>query len=315
MLETMPSKAYDLKILPQSVKETDSRGHGWCFGLPPGITPIQWPLDRENGFPLKHAFTLLLPEDYRCHGPDIVAVSFFGVSHEHNDGGPVSTDEVVDALKSATPPDDLLLNQLWLADRAAHPRSFRMEDILGCEYVAILLTQAEFDGPFCLPPNYNYPQELYGVPRPHWLDVGSALDFWELEYSPSLDLPKEQYAIFKILGGIPKSSLAFNRAIQWSPRAHDPNVGKMPRDVYKNKMTADGYQSKFYSSDADEYLLHDWAKDFSIMHIGGTMEPIQATPEFSPFYVEFEEVFGGFNFGSGNAQLDLLNMKFDWACG
>ena len=24
-----------------------------------------------------HGFTLLLPEDYRCHGPEIVAVSFF----------------------------------------------------------------------------------------------------------------------------------------------------------------------------------------------------------------------------------------------
>ena len=33
-------------------------------------------------------------------------------------------------------------------------------------------------------------------------------------------------------------------------------------------------------------------------------------PEFSPFYVEFEEYFGG-----GNAQLDFRDMKFDWACG
>ena len=45
------------------------------------------------------------------------------------------------------------------------------------------------------------------------------------------------------------------------------------------------------------------------------MKPIQAIPEFSPFYIGFEESFGGYNFGTGNAQLDFKRMKFDWACG
>ena len=46
------------------------------------------------------------------------------------------------------------------------------------------------------------------------------------------------------------------------------------------------------------------------------MRPIQAHPEpaFSSHYIEFEEVLGGFNFGSGCAQLDLEQMRFDWAC-
>lgn len=38
-------------------------------------------------------------------------------------------------------------------------------------------------------------------------------------------------------------------------------------------------------------------------------------PRFSPFYVGFEEYLGGYNFGTGNGQLDFLNMKLDWACG
>ena len=42
---------------------------------------------------------------------------------------------------------------------------------------------------------------------------------------------------------------------------------------------------------------------------------IQATPHFSPFYVEFEEYLGGYNFGGGNCQLDFLEMQLDWACG
>jgi hypothetical protein len=45
------------------------------------------------------------------------------------------------------------------------------------------------------------------------------------------------------------------------------------------------------------------------------MRPCQAVPEMSPFYIEFEEYFGGYNFGGGNAQLDFRDMTFDWACG
>ena len=44
------------------------------------------------------------------------------------------------------------------------------------------------------------------------------------------------------------------------------------------------------------------------------MYPVQGIPEFSPFYIEFEEVMGGCNFGGGNGQLDFRDMKFDWAC-
>lgn len=41
----------------------------------------------------------------------------------------------------------------------------------------------------------------------------------------------------------------------------------------------------------------------------------QGYPVFGPFFLEFEVSFGGFNFGGGCAQIDLQQMKLDWACG
>jgi len=45
------------------------------------------------------------------------------------------------------------------------------------------------------------------------------------------------------------------------------------------------------------------------------MRPVQNVPDFSPYYIGFEEEFGGYNFGGSNAQLDFRDMRFDWACG
>ncbi|WP_257784834.1 hypothetical protein [Rhizobium phaseoli] len=44
------------------------------------------------------------------------------------------------------------------------------------------------------------------------------------------------------------------------------------------------------------------------------MFPMQGYPDFSPYYIEISEIFGGFNFGSGVAQIDLKEMKLEWAC-
>src|SRR5258708_30596307 len=106
-----PMKAYDIEMLTRSTDP--ARNHGWCFGLPPGISQQQWPLDPANGHPLMHGFTLLLPEDYRVHGPDIVALSFFAIAPDHNDGAPASVPGVADALASPDPPSDPDLLELW----------------------------------------------------------------------------------------------------------------------------------------------------------------------------------------------------------
>lgn len=72
----------------------------------------------------------------------------------------------------------------------------------------------------------------------------------------------------------------------------------------------DGY-TQFYD---DGFQPHDWAKTLGRCHLGGTMFPIQHPPAMGGRYIEFEEYFGNFNFGSGNAQLDLRTFSFDWAC-
>lgn len=70
---------------------TSPGNKGWCFGLPPGINQEQWPLDPNTGYPLMHGFTLLLPEEYRVHGVEVVALSFFAVAFDH---GEQSTKEI-----------------------------------------------------------------------------------------------------------------------------------------------------------------------------------------------------------------------------
>jgi hypothetical protein len=284
----LPSRAYDLQMLDRPTER--ARDHGWVYGLPPGIASEQWPLDPVTGFPLMHGFTLKLPDDYRVHGEDIVAVSFFATAPDHNDGGAPDDPEIREAV----------------AARPSHPRLSRMTDILDYEYAALLLTAREYDGAFATPPA---PLALATADRPRWLDVGGARAY--RESAPG-------YAE-KILPSMPRADLAENRAIVLMGRASDPNAGKGPQDTHVKHGPPTGYQPYYYYVDGvvsrDNFRLHDWSKDHAQNHLGGTMRPCQAVPEMSPFYIEFEEYFGGYNFGGGNAQLDFGDMKFDWACG
>ncbi|MCV6339787.1 hypothetical protein OFL47_24995, partial [Pseudomonas aeruginosa] len=96
--------------------------------------------------------------------------------------------------------------------------------------------------------------------------------------------------------------------------AQHPNAGVVPSEYGDG-----GYQLPHYWLDGkierDNYREHPWVEGHLPNHIGGTMRPVQGVPEMSPFYVEFEEYLGGYNFGGGNAQLDFRDMRFDWACG
>ncbi|XUY28999.1 hypothetical protein RMR21_018155 [Agrobacterium sp. rho-8.1] len=297
--------AYDIEMLPRPA----DRGpdcHGWVFGLPPGITPERWPLDPNNGYPLMHGFTLLLPEDYRVHGLEIVALSFFATAPDHCDGAFFE-------VKSARAKVEAI---------QGHPRLHRMQDILGCEYALILLTQAEFDGPLCQPPGSQIETDR----KPNWMTLGAAASHWKMI---GLDETVQDNYLKRILGEKPPRDVMYNRAIRWIPRKSDLNAGVPPREDWENDNS--GYQSYFYwaedpveiATDTEEgrqrvqdaFRIHDWAKDHKDAHIGGTMRPAQNIPAFSPYYIEFDEYFGGYNFGGGNAQLDFCDMKFDWACG
>lgn len=306
--EGMALRAYDLEILPQDARSSDSENHGWVFGLPPGIKPEQWPLDPVTGYPLMHGFTLYLPEDYRVHGPDIVAFSFFATAADQGDGGANPVDETLRGVilnPAATPPTDADLIPFWNAARTAHPRLHRMQDILDYEYAVILLTQEEFDGAYCKPAELVANRFYEMSPEPVWIKNGSA--YTEINAPPD-------DCFTQSIQGTPEKSIEYSRAIRWTPRANDPNAGKTPMESYDEEPTPSGYQQPWYLED-DQYKDHSWAEDHAENHIGGTMMPIQAMPEMSTFYVEFEEDFGIYNFGTGNAQLDFKNMVFDWACG
>ena len=308
-------KAYDLEVLKRPADRTDPAQQGWCFGLPPGISPEQWPLDPKTGYSLMHVFTLLLPEEYRIHGPDIVALSFFATAPDHIEGDSIPGLKEIMEEAASGPPSDPSLLPFWQAARASHPRLSRMEDVLESDYAVILLTRAEFDGPLCQPPSIAHPLHQDKVQAPEWLKMGSAAAYWETSYHPSSSLPAEDYHVYKQLGEIPEKSLLFDRALKWTPRMSDPNAGKDPREWSSDET---GYQLHYYWADdklgKENYREHDWVKDHKPNHIGGTMNPLQAMPEFSPYYIEFEEYLGGCNFGGGNAQLDFRDMKFDWAC-
>jgi len=313
----LPTKAYNLEMLHQEAQPS-SECHGWCFGLPPGISPQQWPLDPLTGYPLVHGFTLRLPPDYRCHGPDIAGLSFFASCIEHSDGGTTPDEAIQSVMTGTTAPADARYLPFWNAARGSHPRLSRMIDVLDDSFAVILLSESELNGPLCRPPDTAAASALSRHETPHWITVGGGREYFDRQARSSFLGEAEERFVVKMLGDIPDARHDWNRALRWSPRANDPNAGKTPEDPFAMKKVS-GYQQPYYyeggNPKAANYREHDWTADHARDHIGGTMQPIQTTPRFSPYYVEFNEYLGGFNFGSGNCQLDFLNMQLDWACG
>jgi len=313
--------AYDIAIRPvQPNPAKPGSFDGWCFGLPPGITPAQWPLDPVSGYPLMHGFTLRLPEDYRCHGPDIVGLSFFATAPDQNDGGARDdTARNAAVLGQGPRPAEEALQPFWDHARNAHPRLYRFNDILDYGYALILLTETELTGPWCQPPTLLAHAGTNPQFRPEWLDKGSAAVFFPGEETANVPLTEQYY--YKQLGGVPERRLDWARALEITPRAADPNAGLAPVELYSEEPAENGYRNHYYWLDGkivtENYREHDWAKGHENNHIGGTMRPVQGVPEgMGPYYIGFEEELGGYNFGGGgNAQLDFENMRFDWACG
>lgn len=171
-----------------------------------------------------------------------------------------------------------------------------MTDILGCAYAVILLSEAEYDGPFCNVPDLVHHPLLEDTPTPGWVSLDPS-SVWMDMYGASSENRK--------LAGtdhdtrLKASSLAFTAV----PRPNDPNAGK--------SVTDPTYASKF----TENFEWKDWAKNLGTNHIGGTMDAVQQAPDFGPCYIGFDEFFGGMNFGGGTAQFDFKDMKFDWACG
>ena len=305
--------AYDIEILPHSAAPAGP-GHGWCFGLPPGIAPVQWPRDPRTGQPLRHAFTLLLPPDHRvaghARGPGLVAISLFATDHC---GESVQQDRgVAAAWDSPRPPTDPALLPVWQHRQGRHPHECGMTDLLGEPYAVIWLTLAEFQGPPCPPP----PEDgRLAAPSPAWTRIGAAAAFVGHDGPLRPDQRSGKNYVVRMIGGAPDQEVGFNRALRWTQRTDDPNAGLAPPEDWDGTTSA-GYRSCWTTNAAGEAELAPWTLAHRPNHIGGTMRPVQShpSPAFSPFYIEFEEYLGGFNFGSGCGQLDLESMRLDWAC-
>lgn len=300
------TKAFDIALGPQRVLPKAGRGSewggGWTLGLPPGISKEQWPLSSSNGHPLRHAFTLHLPPEYRTQGEELVALCVFVDDQQEELCYVEEIAEYFTSPLSVTPPADSDLLPFWQHRQARHAQSHTMEDILGTQFCAIWLTQQEFDGELSLPPTPD--SDLLDDP-PTWIEEDYASYFYEYWlYTRKGDAVIPGAGI----GGASSDTVAL--PISTSIRADDPNVGRSPRE-WESECAINGYIEAF-SERGEELSLSRWD---SIAHLGGTMQPQQGYPEFGPYYLEFEEGFGGFNFGGGNAQLDLQQMKIDWACG
>ena len=261
-----------------------------------------------------HGFTLGLPEDYRVHGQDIVAISFFAIAPDHNDGGPLSTDGLSDIIldPGETPPVDPALEAFWTQSRSAHPRLHRMTDELGCCYAAILMTEDEYRGPLCEPPaiaDNALLNQTARPARPAWLDKGAAYSFMGPDKVEQSGDSLETTFLFRSMQGRPEPRLDYCLPFSIVERTSDPNAGKKPSENWDEDENPD-YEDVY----TDTFELKEWAKHLQPNHLGGTMSPMQGVPDFGPYHVGFEEYFGGYNFGSGNAQIDLKSLQIDWAC-
>ena len=254
----LPSRAYNLKLLHEEGRPGPD-SHGWCFGLPPGILPQQWPLDPQTGYPLVHAFTLRLPDDHRCHGPEIAGVSLFACCSEHSDGGTSPDEAILEAMIGEAPPRDARYRPFWDARSAAHPRLYRMADILGDSFAAILLTEDELNGPLCAVPETRAAQGLSSHNKPGWLARGSGRDFFDSHVGASS--VKANHWVYKTLGGIPEARPDWNRALRWSPRAADPNAGMAPQDSFSGDKTSGYLQPHYYEGGvvkAENFRKAEW---------------------------------------------------------
>lgn len=256
----------------------NDHGQGWTFGRPVGITTNEWPRSRSNGLPMAHLWTILVPKAYRVKGQDLVAISFFQADDHTAD----TIDGVEDLITNRTEMNHTDAVAFWTSLNGyannRHSQEIYLKDIIGGGWALIWLTEAEFHGKSTpLPDKDNSVYPNYAVE----------------EWGNSCFVSDEPAQFIKQVA-----------------RTDDPNIGKALTE-WADEDDENAYVPMF-STKGDALKLDRFhAKN----HFGGTANPIQAVPEFSSFYIEFEEGFGGANMGGGNGQIDLLNDQFDWACG
>src|SRR6266496_475732 len=120
-----PDTAFDIVI-------DDGGTDGHALGRPPGLDPASWPRSRVNGLPMAHLFTVTVPAQYRCAGPDLVGLSAFQAD-DHVSAPVPGLPEVV--AGGRPPGHDPGAEPFWAAvaayARARHPHELYVEDDIG----------------------------------------------------------------------------------------------------------------------------------------------------------------------------------------
>ncbi|GAA3637657.1 hypothetical protein [Flavivirga jejuensis] len=257
------------------VSDSDNR-EGWFAGRPVGIKINQWPRSRVNGLPMAHIWTFLVPKEYRVKGSDYIAISLF----QADDHVAEEIKEVESVINDKKEVKDSDAQKFWDSlleySKNRHSMEIYLEDIIDGGWVLIWLTKEEFDSK-----QIELPNEDNSVhPEYDYEDYGNCF---------AQDDPP--------------------RYVKLIERENDPNIG-IKLDDWPDEEDENAYIN-MHSKKGEKLKLKErfWGKT----HFGGTANPCQANPGFSPYYIEFEEGFGNANMGGGNGQIDLLNDELDWA--
>lgn len=254
--------------------------NGWTFGLPPGIESRHWPLHPDHGYPLRHAFTLRLPPEYRVKGEQLVALSLF----------------VGDMAEYAPSLEDFAPDL-----QASHPQSYAMEDLACRSYVGIWLTQEEFDAPLCQPPMTPAMAKSLDFDEIKWIADGYAAQF-----RPPRGPDGNRFTWPQ---GDSDTDLRIAFPIATALREGDPNIGLPPRDEDED----DSSYVPMFSDEGEELGLERFHAAPHVHHLGGTMYGDGIRMYFGPYYLEFHEDFADCNLAGGDIQIDLKRMILNWS--
>lgn len=186
-LHPAPKAAFDI----ETVKE--DCGDGWSFGNPKGMQSEQWPRAHKNGVPMRHLFTVRVPEAYRVQGSEYIAVSLFYSELDHYDQ---SISDFITG-KTAEIPENAhqgFWTSLDAYRESKHAKSFHIAGEFDEEYTVVWLTRSEFEGETTELPENNLPYNAK-----------------DMEYTVYGETSKPRF--LKIV-----------------ERQDDPNAGKMPTD-------------------------------------------------------------------------------------
>jgi len=142
---------------------------GWEFGLPPGMTPEQWPRHQVSGLPLVHGFTLWIPEAYRVKGAELVGLSYFHPGETENDPAldPSLKARIDEVFRGGVLSDDEVGHAFWEGLRAhgqaGHPAAIFFLDVLDNDHAVYWHTADAMRAPRCPRPDVGeLPEGLDG---------------------------------------------------------------------------------------------------------------------------------------------------------